>query len=107
MQSNPILEQENFFEEYQKKIEALKNNPDVIEFDKLTYEIFERTEQGRKWIEIVRERYLIPGIARPGTPNYKTDVIWWDGFKEFARTILTCVRAHEQRIKTGEKNDRK
>lgn len=102
LENNPLLQQENFFAGYQEKIEALKNTPEVIEFDKLTFEIFEKTDAGKRWIEIVKENYIIPGLARPGTPTYQVDVILWDGFKEFGRMILNCIKAHQQRIEAGE-----
>lgn len=102
-QPNPFLMQENFFEGYQKKIDELRNNPHVIEWDKLCFELFELNEQGKKWIEIVKDRYLINALARPGTATYQIDVIWGEGFKEFARTILTSIKAHQQRILAGNK----
>jgi hypothetical protein len=39
MEKNPFLEQENFFDGYQKSIGELKNNPCLIEFEKLCYEL--------------------------------------------------------------------
>ena len=51
--------------------------------DRLCFELFERNEQGRRFIEIVKERYLVPSCARLGTPTYQIDVIWWEGFKDF------------------------
>lgn len=101
MENNPLLQQENFFQGYADKIEELKNQPEIIEFDKLTFEIFEMTEAGRKWMQIVTENYLIPGLAKPGTPTYQIDVMWWDGFKEFGRTIRNAIKSHQQRIIAG------
>lgn len=100
-QINPFLEQENYFKGYEKSIEELKNNPQVIEFDKLCFELFDRNPQGKKFLEIVTERYLIPAIAKSGTPTYQLDVLWAEGFKEFARMLLCAVKSHQQRIVLG------
>lgn len=98
---NPLLEQENFFQGYQKSIEELKNNPQLIEFDRLCFELFDRNEQGRRFIELVTERYLIPGLAAKGTATYQLDIIWGEGFKDFIRHIISSVKSHQQRILAG------
>jgi hypothetical protein len=98
---NPILESENYFEGYQKSIDDLKNSPELIEFDKLCFELFERNESGRKFLELIKERYLIPALAKPGTATYQLDVMWAEGFKDFGRMLLTAVMAHQQRILAG------
>lgn len=102
-QNNPFLEQENFFAGYQKSIDELKNNPLIIELDKLCYELFECNEQGKRFMELVIERYLIPAMAKPGTPTYQLDVMWSEGFKEFGRMLLGAVKSHQQRIQAGNK----
>jgi hypothetical protein len=104
MEKNPFLEQENFFDGYQKSIGELKNNPCLIEFEKLCYELFEMNEMGKRFIELVKERYLIPGLSKPGTPTYQIDVLWGEGFKEFPRLILGCITSHQQRIIAGKGN---
>jgi hypothetical protein len=98
---NSILEPENFFEGYQKSIEKLRNNPEVIEFDKLCYELFCANEKGKRFMELVKERYLLPAMAKPGTATYQLDVMWAEGFKDFGRLLLGAVLAHQQRIKAG------
>ena len=100
-QQNPFLQQENFFAGYQKSIDELKNNPQVIEFDKLCFELFEGSELGKRFLELVKERYLVPALAKPGTPTYQLDVMWSEGFKEFGRMLLSCVISHQQRIISG------
>jgi hypothetical protein len=100
---NPFLQAEDYFSGYQKSIENLKNDPKLIEFDKLCFELFERNEQGKRFLQLITERYLIPSLAKPGTATYQLDVLWGEGFKEFGRMLLTSVRAHQQRILAGTK----
>ncbi len=98
---NPILEQENYAKQYQENIDALKNQPMLVELDKLCYEVFEKFEPGKKFLEIAKERWLIPALADKRSPTYNTEVTWAEGFKEFIRFILSCVIAHKQRIEAG------
>ena len=100
-QQNPFLKQEDYFERYKKHIESLRNDPSIIEFDKLCFELFHCNEQGKKFMELITERYLIPSLAKPGTATYQIDVIWAEGFKDFARMLLMGIRTQSQRIKAG------
>jgi hypothetical protein len=98
---NYILEQENYGKQYQENIEALKNRPEVIELDKLFFEVFEKYEPGKRLLEIAKERWLIPSLAAKGTRTYKEDLLWGEGFKEFIRLILSSIKTHQQRILAG------
>lgn len=99
--ANPFLQQEDYFAAYKKNIDAMRNDPSVLEFDKLCFELFSCNEQGKKFMEHVTERYLIPALAKPGTATYQIDVIWAEGFKYFARMLTGGIRTHLQRIKAG------
>jgi hypothetical protein len=101
MEKNPLIEPENYFESYNKSIQNLKNHPEVLEFDKLCYELFEMQAAGKKFIEVVTQKYLIPSIASKGQPTYQIDLLWCEGFKDFARMLINCVKSHQQRINAG------
>lgn len=101
MEKNPFIEPENYFDGYQKSIDELKNKAEVIEFDKLCFELFEKSDAGKRFLELIKERYLMASLARPGTATYQIDVIWGEGFKEFGRMVLSCIRSHQQRILAG------
>lgn len=102
---NRILEQEDYFRQYKENIAKMRNDPSVIEFDKLVYELFKMNEQGKKFMDIVKERYLIPALAKPGTATYQLDIMWAEGFKDFARMILMAIQAHDQKILAETNND--
>ena len=100
---NPFIEPEDYFAGYKKNIEALRNDPSLIEFDKLCFELFGCNEQGKKFLELVTERYLIPALAKPGTATYQIDIMWAEGFKDFARMLKMGIETHTRRIKAGTK----
>jgi len=99
--NNPILQPENYAKQYQENIDALKNQPAIIELDKLCYEVFLKFEPGKRLLEVMKERWLIPALAAKGSANYEQDVIWGEGFKELIRFFLSSIIAHEQRIQAG------
>lgn len=98
-QRNPLLEPENYLEGYNKSISDLKNQPEVILFDKLCYEVFEATEIGREFIKFVTARFLVGSQVTKGNPTYQLDVIWQEGFRDAYRMIMNHVQSHKQRIK--------
>lgn len=103
--NNPILEQEDYFKQYKENIEKMRNDPTVIEFDRLVYELFKMNEQGKRFLEIVKDRYLIPALAKPGTATYQLDVMWAEGFKDFPRMLIMAIQAHDQKILAEMNND--
>jgi len=100
-QQNPFLEAENYYKPYEEKIKELRNNPELIEFDKLCFELFEKNAQGKRFMEIAKEKYLLYSLVQKGTPTYQIDVIWQEGFKDFPRMILMALLSHKQRIQSG------
>jgi len=98
---NPELLQENFFQGYQKNIDKLARDPEIIEWDKLCFELFFVNDQGKRFLEIVKERYLFPSLANPGSATYPYDVMRAEGLKDFGRMLYAAVKAHQQRIKSG------
>lgn len=100
-QPNAMLEPEDYSAGYQKNIDALRNNPEVIAFDKMCYEVFDANETGRKFLEFAKERFLIHSQIQRGAPTYETDLVWQEGFRDSYRMIIQAVMSHQQRIKAG------
>lgn len=98
---NPLIEQENYFQQYQENIDKHRNDPRVIEFDKLVYDVFHKSEAGKRLLQMAIERYVIPAMAQRGTPTYQLDVLWAEGFKDVFRIFDTAIKSHEQRILAG------
>lgn len=99
LKDNPFLKPENYFAGYQESIEGLKNHPELIEFDKLCYELFEMNEQGKKFMQIVIDKYMLNNLVNRDAANYAITTIWADGFRDFIRMIRNCITSQSQRIK--------
>ncbi len=94
---NPYITPENYYEGYADSIEAMKNRPEFVEFDKLCHLVF-GTPDGKHLIEEIEKRFLLPALASPMAPNYKTMVIYTEGFKDAFRTLKAHIHSHQQRI---------
>lgn len=100
-QDNPFLQHENYFAPYEEKIKDLRNQPEVIEFDKLCFELFEANPTGKKFLSLIKERYLMMALVQKNTPTYQIDVLWQEGFKDAFRMLVVSVTSHQQRIIAG------
>jgi len=98
---NPLLQQEDYFKGYNESVETHKNSPAVIEFEKLVYELFEMNPQGKRFLELAIERFVIPRRSQAGTPSFAMDLLWEDGYKSPFREIRNAIRSHQNRILAG------
>ena len=96
-ETNPFLQDTNPYEGYEKSINELKSKPESVEFDKLCYLTF-RTEEGKRLLELYKDRFLYPGFIHPNSPNARDGALYFEGFKEGFRMTMNSIRAHEQRI---------
>jgi hypothetical protein len=100
-QRNPLLEQEDYYAGYTDNIDKLKNNPEVIAFDKLCYEVFEASQMGREFLKFAKNRFLVGSQVTRGNATYQLDVIWQEGFRDAYRMIINHIQSHQQRILAG------
>ncbi len=97
-ETNPFIQQENYFKGYEESVEKLKNDPKLIEFDKMCYELFEHQETGRKFIEYITERFLLAPASTPGSPYFDNEVKWGEGLRYAFLLLRNAVKSHKQRI---------
>lgn len=97
---NDLLQPEDYMKGYRESVEKLKNNPNLVLFDRLCYEVFS-TDMGKRLIEYIKETYVYPSLASRDSANYQISVIWSDGFKDAFRMIINAIKQHDQRIKAG------
>jgi hypothetical protein len=101
LERNPFIEPEDYYKQLNENVDKLKNDPRIIEFDKICFELFEMNEYGRKFTQHIHDNFLIPALVQKGAPTYQLDLMWADGFKDFARMLLNCVASHKHRIAAG------
>lgn len=98
LENNPFLQQENYFKGYEDSINQLKNDPSLLEFDRLCYELFEHQEAGRRFMELITDRYLLMPGSLPGSRTFDNEVKWAEGLRYAFLLLRNAVKAHKQRI---------
>jgi hypothetical protein len=99
--NNPLLQREDYTAGYKASVEALKNHPELVSFEKMCYEVFYMNEFGKKLMEHLEENFLMRPAAATEHPNFKDLCIWKDGINYIILNLRNSAKSHEQRIKAG------
>ncbi len=99
IEENPFVAPYDYYDGYRESIEKLKNQPELIEFDKLCYEVFAHSEAGKKLMEQIIDKYVLPSLINNNNPKYETACVWAEGFKDAFRLLRSSMLSHAQRIK--------
>ena len=96
--NNPLIDPPNYWASYQQSIDKLnENNPEILELSKLCFETFE-TAPGKKLMEKIEREFLIPVLARVGSPDYANLAIYFNGFKAALLMLRDAHNQHQRRI---------
>jgi len=97
---NPYIGPFDYFEQYRENIQALRDNPEIVQFDRLCYEVLEQNPSGKLLMQFLVDRVLIPSlVSMTNNPNYSDSVIHAEGMKETVRMLRNAILSHSQRIK--------
>lgn len=99
--SNPYLQIQDPFENQRKQLDEVKEKQ--IELQRLLYEIFHMSDNGKKAYQMLLDLYIIPARFAPSDPSAPTLAIYWEGFKEAMRGLWNQGKIHSDRVNKGEK----
>ena len=69
-----------------------------LEFQRLCWELFHVNPQGKRFMEILKERYLMQPLFKPTDPQCKELALFWEGFKEAIRGFNNFGLQHQQYV---------
>jgi hypothetical protein len=90
--SNPFIEPQNYYEEYK----AAEQPKEGVPLDEICWNVF-NTEDGKKLLEIIKERFLIMPTPGPVNENYPHMCVFYEGFREAFRQIIGSVQNYQTR----------
>lgn len=96
-EKNELIEPENFFAGYEQSMQEARMNPDVIEFDKLCFNVLGMTEDGKALLELFKERFIIPATPCALNGPYQNACIYYEGYRDAFRMIIASVKGYTQR----------
>jgi hypothetical protein len=99
IENNPFIGADDHFKKYNENIDRLKNDPNIVAFDRLCYEVFEHYEPGKKLLERLEQLYLHQAMSDPTRGTYVSETIFNDGMRALIIRFMQAVKSHSQRIK--------
>jgi len=88
--SNPYIEPHNYYEEYQ----TTEQPKEGIALDELCWHVFS-TDDGKKLLEIMKERFILTATPGPINENYPNMCVFYEGFREAFRQIIGSVQTYQ------------
>lgn len=102
--SNSYIEKPNPFDEYNKNLEEFAmNNPEIIEISRLCYEVFKGTNDGKKLMNELENRFLFGSLVNPLSQNSSECALYWTGFTDCIKWLRNYANEHDERIKSWTK----
>ena len=89
-ENNPYIEPPNYYENYQ----TAENSQQGVPLDELCWHVF-NTEDGKKLLEIIKERFVIMPTPGPVNKNYPVMCTFYEGFREAFRQLIGSVQSYQ------------
>lgn len=93
---NPYLKPENYHAGYQESIDKMAQQ-NQIEFDKLCWHVFMLNEDGKKLLEIFRDKFIAQPTPGQSHANYDKMCIYFEGYRQAFRDLMMSVQAYQER----------
>jgi hypothetical protein len=77
------------------------NNKELEEFQRLCYEVFVISEQGKQLYEMLVKKFVIPQLFSWGDKDVQYSAIYWEGFKSAIRGLMDSALCHLKRANNG------
>jgi hypothetical protein len=94
MTDNLLVGQEDYWEGYRTNFDANKKQADYIELDKLCFEVFGKTEDGKKLLEYFKEFMILPSTPASKIMNYDHCCIYYEGYREAYRQLIQLTKSY-------------
>jgi hypothetical protein len=85
-----------------QKLQQEAAKQEAIQFQRLCYEIFHMSDNGKKLYDMILKKYIIPAKFAPSHPNADHLALYWEGFKEAMRGLWDQGNVHATRVNNGE-----
>lgn len=95
-EDNPYLQIDDPFAHVKTQHDAASKAH--LEFQRLCWELFHVEPRGKRFMEILQERYLRQGLFDPSHPQCKELALYWEGFKEAIRGFYNLGLQHQQYV---------
>jgi len=97
-EKNPLIEPENYFDGYNQSAKnAAMAEPGQVAFDELCFTVLGLTEDGKKLMEILKERFIMPSVPAKLGLDFPISATYYEGFREAFRQLIGHVEGYKAR----------
>ena len=97
-----ILGQEDYFKGYQDNVDKLRESGEQLEFDKMCFEVFGKSEAGKQLLDFLAEKVVMASVPSPMGDGYREACIYYEGYREGYRQLIHAVKSYPERRKAEE-----
>jgi hypothetical protein len=97
MKKNPYLEPTNYMEGYKESLDNFLNSRDRLELDQLMYHVFGKSDDGKKLLEIFKDRFIYAPTPGNLSGNFDHSCIYHEGYRAAFRYIISMVESYKVR----------
>ena len=84
-----------FLKAYNEKIRP--NSKELEEFQRLCYEVFVVSDQGKQLYDMLVKKFVIPSMFSIGDKDIQYSAIYWEGFKSAIRGLMDSALGYLKR----------
>lgn len=88
MDDKLLVGQEDYWKGYRESAANMKQDPNIIQFDKLCYHVFGMSDDGKALLNYFKEHMLFPSIPGSNTPHFDKMCMYYEGYREAFRQLI-------------------
>ncbi len=95
---NNLIEPENYYEGYNESARKLAASQEQdVSLDELCFRVLGVSEDGKKLLEMFKQRYIYPSVPCPLGANYESAAVYYEGLREGFRQVISMVEGFKLR----------
>lgn len=84
-------------EGYKDSLDKMKSGQEQIELDQLCWNVFGSTEDGRKLLQIMKDRFISNPTPSQINDNYDKACIYYEGYRAAFRYLINLTNSYQVR----------
>ncbi len=94
---NPYLTPTNYMAGYKESLDQFNNPKEGLELDKLVYNVFMKSRDGKKLLEYFKEKIISSPTPSQLNANYSTACIYYEGYRAGFRNLGQLIDSFQTR----------
>lgn len=98
--TNPYITPDDYLEGYRKSAETIQLNKDYVDVEKLCYQVFENSKNGKKLLEYLKKQFIFTPTPGQIGKDYDQACIYQEGLRYLILSFISGIESYKQRVKS-------